>query len=283
MKKRILIPTDFSENSINAIRYAVALYEDTECDFHILHSFFLAGDSKEKLLIPEPGDADYQNERAASEKKIENLKTQLSALRKKAGHNFYFSSEMGPLLDVLRKKIKKEEIDLVVMGTRGQNDAENMAFGSVAVSVMENIRLCPTLAIPRNTTFIRPNEIVFPTGFKTNYKLDDLNGLMELSKLTDSPVRILYVSKGEGLSKGQAEKKNFLEKALDGIVFSHHNLYHVAVKTGVRNFVQSRGSEMIAFVNKKHFFFGGIFSDPMVKQLGRYANVPLFAMHDVRK
>ena len=35
--KNILIPTDFSENSWNAIRYALKLYKKTRCSFHILH------------------------------------------------------------------------------------------------------------------------------------------------------------------------------------------------------------------------------------------------------
>jgi hypothetical protein len=54
------------------------------------------------------------------------------------------------------------------------------------------------------------------------------------------------------------------------------------LQEGVRCFVQSRESEMIAFVNKKHNFFGSIFSNPMVKELGMHTNVPLLAMHDLR-
>jgi hypothetical protein len=39
---------------------------------------------------------------------------------------------------------------------------------------------------------------------------------------------------------------------------------------------------MIAFMNKKHHFFGSIFSNSMVKDLGDTANVPLLALHDLR-
>ena len=35
--KKILIPTDFSENSWNAIKYAVAFFKKTKCTFYILH------------------------------------------------------------------------------------------------------------------------------------------------------------------------------------------------------------------------------------------------------
>lgn len=282
MKKRILIPTDFSENSINAIRYAVKLYGETDCEFHIMHSYYLAGDSKDSLLIPKPDEKAYEKLQVASEVHLDKVKAEVSKLGERPGHKFFFSSVQGPLMEILTNKVKKDGMSLIVMGTRGQNDEENLAFGSVAVSVMENVRECPVLAIPRNVDYQKPNEIVFPTGFNTRYKLDELDYLAEMARLTGAPVRILYISKGDMLTDAQVEKKNLVESKLAGVEFTHHNLYDIPVKAGVRCFVQSRESEMIAFVNKKHFFFGSVFSDPLVKQIGRYANVPLLGMHDVR-
>ena len=38
MKKSILLPTDFSDNSWSAIVYALKLYAETECTFYLLNS-----------------------------------------------------------------------------------------------------------------------------------------------------------------------------------------------------------------------------------------------------
>ena len=35
--KNILIPTDFSENSWNAIKYALLFFKKTPCNFYLLH------------------------------------------------------------------------------------------------------------------------------------------------------------------------------------------------------------------------------------------------------
>ncbi|MGB5205056.1 MAG: universal stress protein, partial [Eudoraea sp.] len=35
--QRILIPTDFSKNSRNAINYGLELFKKTKCIFHIIH------------------------------------------------------------------------------------------------------------------------------------------------------------------------------------------------------------------------------------------------------
>jgi len=50
----------------------------------------------------------------------------------------------------------------------------------------------------------------------------------------------------------------------------------------VQGFVESRNSDMVAFMNRKHSFFTSVFSKPMVKELGMYSKVPLLVMHDLR-
>ena len=37
--KRILLPTDFSSISINAIDYAVSLYKESKCEFYVLNVY----------------------------------------------------------------------------------------------------------------------------------------------------------------------------------------------------------------------------------------------------
>ncbi|WP_341220224.1 universal stress protein [Polaribacter atrinae] len=37
--KNILLPTDFSDNSWNAIQYAVQLFKDEKCNFFIMNTY----------------------------------------------------------------------------------------------------------------------------------------------------------------------------------------------------------------------------------------------------
>jgi len=37
--KKIILPTDFSENAYNAIKYAVQLFKDVESTFYLLHTY----------------------------------------------------------------------------------------------------------------------------------------------------------------------------------------------------------------------------------------------------
>ena len=282
MKKRILIPTDFSRNAYNAIKYAMELYNREYCDFFILNSYFLSGYSKENLLSPQPTDKALNVVKEKSEKNLERLKVQMSYYEQNEKHSFNFISEFGSFFDVMKKVVEREDIELVVMGTQGETDNKTVILGSNAVNAMEKIRNCPVMAIPSTVLFKEPNEIVFPISFRTHYKQRELATLVEISRLLNSPIRILHIQKDRALSKAQLENKVLLETILDPASFTHHRLYNVDLKDGVSCFVQSRQSEMIAIVNKKHNFFGSIFSNPMVKELGKHTNVPLLAMHDLR-
>jgi nucleotide-binding universal stress UspA family protein len=282
MKKRILIPTDFSRNAFNAIKYAMALYKREFCEFIILHTYYHSGYSKDNFLIPEPSEKAHKAAKESSEERMNKLKQQMGLYEKNNKHDFQFKSEFGSFFEVLKKTIEKEDVKLVVMGTRGETDDNTVILGSNTVNAMEKIRNCPVFGIPANTVYKDPNEIVFPTSFNTHYKEKELETLVEISRLTNAPIRILHVKKGKKLTEDQEENKALLERILDAAEFTHHKLYNIDLQEGVRCFVQSRESEMIAFVNKKHNFFGSIFSNPMVKELGMHTNVPLLAMHDLR-
>lgn len=282
MKKRILIPTDFSANAFNAIKYAMELFKRENCEFFILNTYYLSGYSKENFLTPEPTEEDRIKVESRATANMEKLKVQMGFYQDNSLHSFRYLSEFGTFFDIMAKTVEREDIELVIMGTQGQSDNKTVILGSNAVNIMEKIRHCPVMAIPSTIMFKEPNEIVFPTSFRTHYKQRELETLVEIAKLTNSPIRILHIQKEKALSEAQLKNKSLLETILEAAPFTHHTLYDIDLNDGVRAFVQSRESDMIAFVNKKHNFFGSIFSNPMVKELGKHANVPLLAMHDLR-
>lgn len=282
MQKRILIPTDFSQNAFNAINYAMALFKNQQCDFLILNSYYHSGFSKENLLSPEPTKEAAKEIQTRSLENMQKLKGEMNVFTTNPLHTFTYLNEFGPFFEVMEKTVEKESVALVIMGTRGQTDNKTVVLGSNAVNIMEKIRQCPVLAIPSTVIYKDPNEIVFPTSFRTNYKQKELELLVEIAKITNAPIRILHIQSEKTLTEAQLENKAMLENLLDSGIFTHHKLYNIDLNDGVRSFVQSRESEMIAIVNKKHSFFGSIFSNPMVKELGKHANVPLLALHDLK-
>lgn len=280
MPIRILIPTDFSKNAFNAIEYAMALFQEKPCEFYFLHTYFLPGYARENFFSPKPSDADFEKRKERAEAGMKRFKTRMKAYEKNDSHTCHYLNEFGSFYDVMQQKAENNNIDLIIMGTKGQTDSKSVILGSNSVNVMEKIRICPTLAIPSDIKYIKPNEIVLPTSFRTDYDEKEINTLLTIADLTGAPIRVLHVQNRRVMVEARRKNKELLDNLLKDANYTHHTLYDIDLKTAVQAFVQSRESEMIAFVNKKHNFFGSIFSNPLVKELGMHTSIPLLAMHD---
>lgn len=282
MQKQILIPTDYSKNAFNAIVYAFELFENEDCTFHIFHTYFMARSAKGNLLFPEPQQFEYDAVARASEESLARLKTKVELLTDNPKHTVHFDHKFGTLIELIGEKVEKEGIELIVMGTRGITDDSKIAYGRTSVNVIESIRDCAVLAIPGNVSYKRINEIVFPSNFKSHFNKREMEILVRISKRENSAIRILHIGKEEDLSERQNDNRKQLEGYFNELEFTYHWLEKVDVKEGVLSFVDERKSGMIGFVNRKHWFFGSVFSNPLVKSLGIHSKVPIFALHDSR-
>lgn len=282
MQKNVLIPTDFSKNAFNAIVYALELFENEDCIFYIFHSYFLSRSAQENLLFPEPEKYEYDVLARQSQESMDRLKTKVGLLADNPRHTIHFNHKFGTLIELLQEKIKIDKIDLIVMGTRGITNDMEVAYGRNSVNVMESIRECAVLAVPRNVSHKRINEIVFPTNFKSQFKVKEMETFIKIAKQANSPIRILHIGNEENLSERQDENRKQLESFFSEMEYTYHWQQKMAVKEAVLSFVDERNSGMIAFVNRKHWFFGSVFSNPLVKSLGVHSKVPIFALHDSR-
>jgi nucleotide-binding universal stress UspA family protein len=282
MKMKILIPTDFSKNAWNAIIYAADLFKDKECVFYLLNAHGSTAYSTSEMMVSEPGTLSYDTAKAKSEEGLAKVMSMLDFREKNHKHSYSTVSQFNDPLSAIHSVVEKRDIELVVMGTKGASDYENRLFGSNTVRVMEELRTCPILGIPLDARVVHLKEIVFPTSFKTHYKRRELTHLVELAQIQAATICVLHVSENQELDKEQKEDKELLEECLEGSSFTFHELGGSNVANGVQRFVESRNSDMVAFINRKHSFFNNIFSKPMVKELGMFSKVPLLVMHDLR-
>lgn len=281
MKKKILLPTDFSKNAWKALRYVSELYKNEEVDFYLLNAFMVQNYSIDNMMVTEPGEKYYEQAKSRSELGLQKLLKHIEILTVPSNHTYFTKSVHGLPLEAVKNFVEDKDIDLVVVSNKGESDAIDILLGSNSIDIMEKVRNCPVFLIPSGISFIEPNEIVFPTSFKSHFKRRELSHLYEISKITNAPIRVLHISQ-EDLSEEQKKKKALLEECFDGLTYTFHFLENTDVQKGLQFFTQSRNSGMIAFINKKHSFFGSLFSKPMAKDLGSNTKVPVLALHDLR-
>ena len=170
MDKRVLLPTDYSKNALNAIRYALELYRNVQCDFYVLNAYHVSGYTLDSMMVPEPGEHFYDSAKQASEEGMERLMEMIKLHPDNPKHRFHTICTFNSLVEAVKNVTAKKDIDIIVMGTKGITGSKARIFGTNTVAIMEKIKECPVIAVPEGFPFAPPKEIVFPTDYKTSYK-----------------------------------------------------------------------------------------------------------------
>lgn len=134
----ILCPTDFSEHSQIAMEFAANLAHDLTATLHVITVF---QQQNEASYFGRLGDL-------MEEKQLTNLEAlaaHVSPIVK--GHSPILHVYQGNEVDVILAYAKEQNIDLIVMGTQGDNSLPNLLFGSVTKKVAAKSKV-PILAIP---------------------------------------------------------------------------------------------------------------------------------------
>ncbi|SNR40618.1 Nucleotide-binding universal stress protein, UspA family [Maribacter sedimenticola] len=279
MNKRILIPTDFSKNALNAVRYAIDLYAKLHCDFYFLNVFSVESYTNTNLLMPDEDSEVFIRAKEKSEKNFLKLLESLAAHGDNFKHNFFTISTCSFLSEAIKKIIAEKDIELVVMGTHGASGSRGSLMGSNTVMAMEKIRECPVMAIPSEYSFSPPTEIVFPTDYKDAFKRTELRYLMEIAKMHEANIAVLHLNMSKELSQMQEDNKKLLHAILGEVAHDFHVLPERNLAKGIQSFVEERNSDIIAFINHKHFFFSSVFTKPLVKAIGYDSTIPILALH----
>lgn len=271
--KKILLPTDFSNNSWNAIVYALQLFKNETCKFYILNTYtpviyqmqYVLGDPNQ-FDLPDPI-------KETSLKQLNEIQDRIKKVYENPKHSFKAMSVFNNLIPEIEDIVQDKAIDYIVMGTKGATGAKEVLFGSNTVHVFNKIK-CPVLAIPDSFTFEPPHEILFPTDYDINYTNDQLQPLLDITALYVSRVNILNVSFGYDLSEEQEKNKKKLETFFGKTSYLFHSVAHESVQEAIMEFQMKARINLLAMINNKHSFFENLFFKSTINQIGFHLNTP---------
>lgn len=274
----ILLPTDFSDNSWNAIKYAIQLYKDEECVFHLYNAYTPVVYNVEYLLV---APAQFGLGDAVRHTSQESLKHFVDRISKEFGvnknHKFETVARFDSLISGIKEVIEERHIDLVVMGTKGATGAKEILFGSNTVQVFKNIK-CPILAIPSEYDYEAPREVLFPTDLEVNYEITKINLIKELADWHQSRVHVLHVSSGNELSATQKTNQLQLENFFKETTFEFHNVANKHIPDAIAEFQVKHKINLLAMINNKHSISENLFFKNTINQIGFHLNIPFLVI-----
>lgn len=279
----VLLPTDFSDNSWNAIKYALHFFSKIECNFYLLHVSRLShleSDDISLTIDQEYIDSVYIE---PAKKELRNILKRISKLTSNKNQKFYTLTDYNFFIESIRKTIKDKHIDYIVMGTKGATGLKRIILGSNTADVITKVQ-CNTLAIPEDAKFIAPKEIAFPTDFTLSHDLQILQPITEILEQFDATLSILNISKRKvELTHEQKNNKDLLEDYFSGQSYSFYYLTNKSIEDAIQCFVESRAIDIICMVAKNLNYFQQILLHSKVEKISYHTDKPFLVLHEINQ
>ena len=161
--KRILVPTDFSENSINALKVAAQLARKHESEIFLLHILELPAHVIDPVSSPGnnivPEAVFYM--KGAHQRFEELLRSDyLKGITVHETVNSNFAKAYDGIID----SSKELGVDMIVIGSHGSEGLEELLVGSNTEKVVRSSEV-PVLVIKHEHQLFEVNDLVYATAF----------------------------------------------------------------------------------------------------------------------
>lgn len=280
--KKVLIPTDFSETSSNAIKYAMRLFKYDKSEFIIMNAFAdeVYEDARDmgREDFEEFKEACRQNIDKALQKEVVDM-LEFSANPK---HKYHYVSRFGSLVDEVNEIVEKENIDVVVMGTKGKTNDRNLTFGSNTLQVMKYVK-CPVLAVPVGYHEEYPQNILFPTDYMVPFKRRELKLLSTLAMSYVATINFLYISDFKGLSHRQLDNRAFLDCCFENNKFTFLHTEGKDITKAINKAVLDHKIDMLVMVNQRHSYLENMLYNSTIEKIGLHIKIPFLVLQNLHR
>lgn len=186
---KILVPLDFSENSIKALETALFLAKEKETSILLVHVIELVYDfasQAEIALTSLHSDGEAQMKKIIKTYEDRKIPMQSVVLE-------------GTAAITIARIAEEEDIDLIVMGTQGASGIKKTLIGTVTVNLVKE-SVCPVLVIPTQTKASEIKKLTLALEF-ADHEEDFLDWVAELSDQWKLKMEILHIETSNGFKE----------------------------------------------------------------------------------
>ena len=280
--KKIVIPTDFSENALNALKYAVELFEFEESEFFLLHAYADEVYNHSALLTENFLEELKISMLKKSNEELDSIMGRIKELLPNPKHSFKPISAFGILVDEVNDLVNKENADLTVMGTVGLTDDRNITLGSNTVQVIKYIQ-SPILCVPANYKYKSPKNFLFPTNYMIPYQIRELQIVAEIARSNKTNVHMLYISKFPLESFRQKANQLLLKEQFYETPFQFHMIDEDEKTKAIMNSIDELSIDMLIMVNSRYTYLENIIYQSTVDKIGLHPRVPFLVLQNFQR
>lgn len=272
--KKILVPTDFSQQAADALDMAYHICKKTNAEIYLIHvvedpiltSFSVTGE----VAIP-----DVEN-KIFVVKQIERARKDLAESAAKYNDvKIHTKIRIGNPYHNIRDIITEEDFDLVVMGTKGSSGLQEILVGSNTEKVVRHSK-CPVLTLHGRPTSYEFKNIVYASGLleKEDEAINIVKAFQKLFGATIHLVRINTPNNFERDSLVYTNMYNFVKQHnLENYTMQIFN--DVTEEEGIIYFAEKVNADLIAMATHGRTGFAHVLTGSIAEDVVNHSNRPV--------
>ncbi len=269
--KSFLVPVDFSDTSVNAAEYAVALTKDIPGASIVLYHVY------SRISFASITEKEEGSRKMVTDKELEDLKANLLT-----GNNVNISteSEEGSFIENIQRYVLGNHVDMVIMGITGSSRLTQVFMGTNTLNVIRHITTT-VMIIPPNAKFTGLKKVVFTSDFKDVARTTPFQSLKNLLDTFKPELQILNVDSEHYIELTDEYKieRVCMEDKLGSYNPEFSFLRAFDFLEGINRFVDTKEMDAIITVPHKHGFLSQLFKTSHTKKLAYHSHVPTIAVH----
>ncbi len=274
--KKILIPTDFSDTSMLAVKHAAFMAQLCKADLYLLHVIEIS-DTIYNIYNPAILISDFSEVEKLAKQKVDLL---ASKLKREYAVKVIALCKTDNTSAGIVNAVKENGIDLVIMGTHGASGANEFLVGSNAHKTV-TLCPCPVITVQTNAKKIGFTKIVLPIddALHSRQKVDNA---IVLAKKYAAKVYVLgFIEKGDGTDLKKFKVKiNSVEKALIKAKLS----YEIKITKGenfaeaVLKYSKTVKADLIVVLTDHESRLKSMFLGMFAKKIVNHSKIPVMSI-----
>lgn len=271
---KILLPTDYSDLSKVAVHYAAKLAQKLGAEIILLHVVYIDAPPRAQVAVKTNQILDAMVDNAMQD--FVQLTTEIKqAIRDKIKISFKIIKG-HPVEEVVETFAQHNDIDLIIMGTKGASGLKKVLIGSNAAAVIGNSNI-PVITVPEHARFKNIKHIVYASDMLAVNK--EIKTIIQFAKLFDSSISLLHIVSSN--SKKQINKmkiKNDLIRKYNYTKISVHISVNDDVKEAIDEYIADVKADVLAMFTHKPTFFEKVFGKSVTREMAFHSWIPLLAI-----
>jgi nucleotide-binding universal stress UspA family protein len=272
--KTIVVATDFSPTSLNAVNYAADMACVIGTNLALLH-VCIEPVAISEVPVPDDSLSGRMND---AELELDKLEEQV---RQRTGERIKIFSELraGMVVKQIEHYCALMNPYALVMGAERASAIERMLIGGHAIAAVQQLPW-PVIVVPHGVQFSSIQHVALACDYRNVIETIPFHEIRQLVTETHATLHILHINRNKATTSSHiVEESAWLQEILAPLNPRYHFITNDEVDKAIASFAEQYPIDLLIVIPKKHQLVTKLFQHSHSARLVLHTHVPVMAIH----